>query len=160
VRQQAGCTFRRSLALTCRINHEHTPRISQTSERSACAPWPERPHLGFGRPPFAQSAGDSTVPKTTVLYVKEFNVPGKVGFWGLTRNQIDRLEKAAPRWYAILLLRNVAAGYVLTSAQVLHRIADGSFELSRDGDFKVNEALDLKPAQAFRSLDVLLDQIL
>ena len=102
----------------------------------------------------------TTVPKTTVLYVKEFNVPGKAGFWGLTRNQIDRLEKAAPRWYAILLLRNVAAGYVLTSAQVLHRIADGSFELSRDGDFKVNEALDLKPAQAFRSLDVLLDQIL
>jgi hypothetical protein len=102
----------------------------------------------------------TTAPNTTVLYMKEFNVPGKAGFWGLTRNQIDRLEKAAPRWFTVLLLRNVAAGYVLTSAQVHHCIADGSFELSRDGDFKVNEVLDLKPAQAFRALDALLDQIL
>lgn len=102
----------------------------------------------------------TTAPQTTVLYVKEFNVPRKAGFWGLTRNQIDRLEKAAPRWFAVLLLRNVAAGYILTGAQVRYHIADGSFELSGDGDFKVNETLDLKSAQAFRSLGELLDGIL
>lgn len=102
----------------------------------------------------------ATAPQTTVLYVKEFNVPGKAGFWGLTHNQIDRLQKAAPRWFAVLLLRNVAAGYVLTGAQVRHRIADGSFELSCDGDFKVNETLDLKPTQAFGSLGELLDRTL
>ena len=50
--------------------------------------------------------------------------------------------------------------YVLIGAQVRHRIVDGSFELSRDGDFKVNEALDLKPAQAFGSLGELLDRTL
>ncbi len=27
----------------------------------------------------------TTAPKTTVLYVKEFNVPSKAGFWVLTR---------------------------------------------------------------------------
>ena len=102
----------------------------------------------------------TTAPKTTVLYVKEFNVPRKAGFWGLTRNQIDRIEMAAPRWFAVLLLRNFAAGYVLTSAQVRHHIADGSFELSGDGDFKVNETLDLNSAQAFGSVDELLDRTL
>src|SRR5437870_4049062 len=93
----------------------------------------------------------STSPKPTVLYVKEFNVPGRPGFWGLTRNQIERVEKAGTRWFAVLLLRNEAVGYVLTGTQVRHRIADGSFEPSNDGDFKVNEGLDLKPAQRFQS---------
>ena len=102
----------------------------------------------------------STSPKPMVLYVKEFNTRGRPGFWGLTRNQVDRLEKARARWFSVLLLRSVAAGYVLTSTEVRHRIADGSFELSGDGDFKVNEDLDLKPAQRFQSLDELLERIL
>jgi hypothetical protein len=102
----------------------------------------------------------STKPKPTVLYVKEFNTPRRPGFWGLTRNQVDRLEKSSTRWFSVLLLRSIAAGYVLTGSQVRHRIDDGSFELSGDGDFKVNEDLDLKPAQRFESLDELLDRIL
>lgn len=52
----------------------------------------------------------STSPKPTILYVKEFNVTGRAGFWGLTRNQVERLEKAATRWFAVLLLRSVASG--------------------------------------------------
>jgi hypothetical protein len=102
----------------------------------------------------------TTAPKTTILYVKEFNVLGRPGFWGLTRNQIERLEKAGSHWFAVLLLRSSAAGYVLAGAQVAERIADGSFELSGDGDFKVNEGLDLKPAEAFGSLEELFDRSL
>lgn len=64
------------------------------------------------------------------------------------------------RWYSILLLRSPVAGYVLTATEVQDRIADGSFELSGDGDYKVNEDLDLKPDQRFHSLDELLDRII
>jgi hypothetical protein len=78
--------------------------------------------------------------------VKEFNVASRSGFWGLTRNQIERLHKAAPRWFAVLLLRSSAAGYLLTQGQVAESIADGSFELSGDGDFKIKEGLDLQAA--------------
>ena len=78
----------------------------------------------------------------------------------ITRNQIERLDKAAPRWFAVLLLRSDAAGYVLTCAQVAKRITNGSFELSGDGDFKVNEGLDLQPTEAFLSLDELLSRIM
>lgn len=102
----------------------------------------------------------TTSPKTTVLYVKEFNVLNKPGFWGLTKNQVERLDAAAPRWFAVFLLRSSAGGYVVTSAQVAKLIANGSFELSGDGDFKVNEGLDLQPAEAFGSLEELIDTIL
>lgn len=102
----------------------------------------------------------STTPNGTVFYVKEFNTAGRPGFWGLTRNQVNRLEKANVRWFAVLLLRSSAAGYTLTAAEVRRLIADGSFELSRDGDYKVNEHLDLEPAQGFQSLAELLDRVL
>lgn len=101
----------------------------------------------------------STSPKLTVLYVKEFNTAGRSGFWGLTRNQVDRLEKANVRWFAVFLLRSSAAGYALTAAEVRRLIADSSFELSGDGDYKVNENPDLKPGQEFQSLAELLDRI-
>lgn len=101
----------------------------------------------------------STAPKVTVLYVKEFNTAGHAGFWGLTRNQVDRLEKANIRWFAVLLLRSSAAGYVLTAAEVRRSIADNSFELSGDGDYKVNEQTDLRPAQAFQSVTQLLGRV-
>lgn len=101
----------------------------------------------------------STAPKATVLYVKEFNTAGRPGFWGLTRNQVKRLEQADVRWFAVLLLRSPAAGYLLTAAEVRRLITDGSFELSGDGDYKVNEHLDLKPAQVFQSLAELLDRV-
>jgi len=98
--------------------------------------------------------------KPTVLYVKEFNVPNKPGFWGLTRNQLTRLEAADVRWFAVLLLRSAGAGYVLTGTQVLNRISNGSFELSGDGDYKVNEDKDLAPAQFFDRVSQLIDRVL
>ncbi|MCC7079958.1 MAG: hypothetical protein IT530_04740 [Burkholderiales bacterium] len=101
----------------------------------------------------------STAPKATVLYVKEFNTAGHAGFWGLTRNQVNRLEKANARWFAVLLLRSSAAGYVLTAADVRRSISDTSFELSRDGDYKVNEQPDLRPAQAFQSVAELFERV-
>lgn len=101
----------------------------------------------------------STTPKVTVLYVKEFNTAGHAGFWGLTRNQVTRLEEANVRWFAVLLLRSSEAGYLLTATEVRHSIIDGSFELSRDGDYKVNEQTDLKPTQAFQSFVELLDHV-
>lgn len=102
----------------------------------------------------------STKPKESVLYVKEFNVPSRRGFWGLTHNQVERLEAAARRWFAVLLLRSSSSGYVLTGSQVLHRVQSGAFELSGDGDFKVNEETDLVPSQHFASLDDLIARIL
>jgi hypothetical protein len=101
----------------------------------------------------------STKPKVTVLYVKEFNTAGRPGFWGLTRNQVNRLEKANVKWFAVLLLRSSASGYVLTAAEVRRLIADGSFELSDDGDYKVNESADLGSQQRFQSVAELLERI-
>src|SRR5579863_2848954 len=46
----------------------------------------------------------STTPKQTVLYVKEFNVTGRRGFWGFTRNQVTCLENANVEWFTVLLL--------------------------------------------------------
>ena len=102
----------------------------------------------------------STAPRVTVLYAKEFNTARRPGFWGLTRNQVNRLERADVKWFAVLLLRSSAAGYVLSAAEVRRLIADGSFELSCDGDYKVNEYLDLRSAQRFESLAELLDHVL
>jgi len=90
----------------------------------------------------------STSPKT-VLYVKEFNGKGP-GFWGLTANQVDRLEKASVRWFSVLLLRSAVAGYVLTASDVNNCRAGAKLA---KGDFKVREG---KPAQGFQSLDELL----
>jgi hypothetical protein len=101
----------------------------------------------------------STTPEAKVLYVKEFNTTGRPGFWGLTRNQVDRLEKSDVKWFAVLLLRSSTAGYMLTAPEVRRLIADGSFELSRDGDYKVNEHLDLKPTHRFQALAELLDRL-
>ena len=92
----------------------------------------------------------STSPKPTVLYVKEFNPPEKPGFWGLTANQVDRLEKENVRWFAVLLLRSAVAGYVLTASDVNNCRAGAKLA---KGDFKVREG---KPAQGFQSLDELL----
>lgn len=100
----------------------------------------------------------STEPKPTILYVKESN--SSPGFWGLTKNQLDRLSDASVRWFAILLARSTEAGYLLSGGQVNLRIRDGTFELSADGDHKVNEGADLVDAQAFRTLDDLIARVL
>lgn len=100
----------------------------------------------------------STRPKPTILYVKESNT--SPCFWGLTKNQLDRLNEASIRWLAVLLARSSEAGYVLSGGQVNARIQEGTFELSFDGDHKVNEGSDLVEAQAFRSLDDLIARVL
>ena len=86
----------------------------------------------------------STKPKPSVLYVKEFNVPGRRGFWGLTHNQVDRLEAVAQRWFAVFLLRSSSSGYVLTGSQVLHRVQSGAFELSGDGNHTIRFVLNVE----------------
>lgn len=110
----------------------------------------------------------STSPKRTVLYHKSFSGrsryknlnTGLPGFWGLRRNQLTRLESADVRWFAVLLLRSPTAGYLLTSAEVISRIDDGSFRLNKDGDYKISEShLDVVK-QRFQSLQDLLDRIL
>jgi hypothetical protein len=96
--------------------------------------------------------------KPTVLYVKESN--SSPGFWGLTKNQLDQLDKARVRWFAVLLLRSNNAGYLLSSNDVINRVKDGTFELSKDGDHKVNERTDLNPNMAFRGIKDLLGRVL
>jgi hypothetical protein len=99
----------------------------------------------------------STV-KSTVLYIKESN--SSPGFWGLTKNQLDQLDKAQVRWFAVLLLKSNNTGYVLSSNEVKNRLQDGTFELSKDGDHKVNERTDLNPNMTFRRIQDLLARVL
>jgi len=95
----------------------------------------------------------STRPKATVLYVKESNTTPP--FWGLTKNQLARLRASSVRWFVILLDGSATRGYVLSAAQVESRIVDGTFELSGDGDHKVNKG-DLAVSQHFGDLNTLL----
>lgn len=108
----------------------------------------------------------STSPKRTVLYHRSFSGrsrdtnlnTGRPGFWGLTENQLTRLENADVRWFVVLLLRSPIAGYLLTSDEVRRHVDDGSFKLSADGDFRINEG-HLNIEQRFQSLQDLLDRI-
>ncbi|MCK4791147.1 MAG: hypothetical protein KAV87_45870 [Desulfobacteraceae bacterium] len=94
----------------------------------------------------------------TLLYVKESN--RSPGFWGLTKNQLDRLNNSQLPWFAVLLLKSNDTGYVLSSKEVNTRIQDGTFELSRDGDHKVNEVSDLNSNMAFRGIKNFLNCVL
>jgi hypothetical protein len=89
-----------------------------------------------------------------LLYVKESN--RSPGFWGLTKHQIDRLNNSQVRWFAVLLFKKNDAGYVLSSKEIDCKIQDGSFELSDDGDYKVNERMDLNSSMVFRGIKNLL----
>lgn len=100
----------------------------------------------------------NTKKKSTVLYVKESS--SSPGFWGLTKNQLDQLGKAQVRWFAVLLLKSNDTGYVLPSNEVKSRVQDGTFELSKDGDHKVNERTDLNSNMAFRGIEDLLALVL
>ncbi len=95
--------------------------------------------------------------KSTVLYVKESN--SSPGFWGLTKNQLDQLNKTRVRWFVILLLRSSNTGYVLSSNEVNMRVNDDTFALSRDGDHKVHERTDLISNMAFQDIKDLLTRI-
>lgn len=100
----------------------------------------------------------NTKKKSTVLYVKESN--SSPGFWGLTKNQLDQLDKAQVRWFAVLLLKSNDTGYVLLSNEVKSRVQDGTFELNKDGDHKVHERTDLNTNMAFRGIKDLLALVL
>lgn len=100
-----------------------------------------------------------TAPKRTVLYVKESNL-SRALFWGLTKNQLERMRSGQVRWFVILLANGSNAGYALSGGQVDAQIHRGAFELSADGDYKVNEQADLSAAQRFPSIASLLHRIL
>ena len=94
----------------------------------------------------------------TILYVKESN--SSPGFWGLTKNQLDRLNNFQIPWFIVLLLKSKDSGFLLSSKEVNTRIQDSTFELSKDGDYKVNEISDLNSNMSFRGIKNLLDCVL
>lgn len=57
----------------------------------------------------------STSPSLTVLYVKESI--NKLGFWGLTKNQLERLAASGHRWFGVFLHRSAGTGYLLSVAR-------------------------------------------
>lgn len=98
----------------------------------------------------------STKPRSTVLYVKvSTSVPG---FWGLTKNQIDRLSSSHVRWFCVFLHRSSSTGYLLSGGQVLARVKDGSLELRDDGDYKFNQRAEFVSSQRFESVDALISR--
>ncbi len=90
----------------------------------------------------------STSP-STVLYVKES--ASKPGFWGLTRNQLDRLTASGDRWFGVFLHSSASTGYLLSGGQIRLRIEEGRLRLAGDGDYKVNEHEHFLPANRFRT---------
>jgi hypothetical protein len=98
-----------------------------------------------------------TEPQPTVLYVKESNT--SPAFWGLTKNQLNRLRACRLPWFVVLLDGGNTHGYLLTPSHLEIRIGDGTFELARDGDHKVNEA-DLSDQQRFIDLPSLVKRLL
>lgn len=78
----------------------------------------------------------------------------------IAENQIDRLKENKVRWFAVLLTRDVNSGYLFTKDEVIQRINSGKFELSNDGDYKVNENTDCEKRQAFQDLEAVLNWIL
>ncbi len=99
----------------------------------------------------------STPPYPTVLYVKiSNNVPG---FWGLTKNQVDQLEKTRVRWFAVFLHLGPNLGYITSGSQILNRVKSGEISLSNDGDYKFNENHDFDSAQKFHNIDELICKV-
>ncbi|MEX2163556.1 MAG: hypothetical protein WD823_04860 [Sulfuricaulis sp.] len=98
------------------------------------------------------------VPKPTVLYVKASNTTP--GFWGLTKNQIDRLQKLSVRWFTVFLHGGSNSGYLLSGNEVGTQIKRGMLTLSDDGDYKLNEKQELQSAVKFDDLGDLVSQVL
>lgn len=95
----------------------------------------------------------STAPQPTVFYVKgSSNTPG---FWGLTKNQLDRLSGSRSRWFCVFLHKSSSAGYLLSGGQILLRVRDGDLTLAGDGDYKVNERAEFVQSQRFDSIEAL-----
>src|SRR6266508_1740325 len=99
----------------------------------------------------------STTPQPTVLYVKvSTNAPG---FWGLTKNQLDRLSSSHVRWFCVFLHRSAAVGYLLSGGQILMRVKDGSLIRRHDGDYKVNQRAEFVSSQRFETIDALVSRV-
>jgi hypothetical protein len=58
------------------------------------------------------------------------------------------------------LAGSINNGYVLSAGEINLRVEDGTFELSGDGDYKVNESSDLVERQAFHSIEELVVRVL
>lgn len=99
----------------------------------------------------------STKPKPTVLYVKVST--SNPGFWGLTRNQLDRLTTARVRWFCVFLRQSAEVGYLLSGGQVLMKVNDGSLTLGEDGDYKINQRAEFVSSQRFESIDALVSRV-
>ena len=100
----------------------------------------------------------STSPSPTVLYVKES--ASKPGFWGLTKNQLDRLAATGLDWFGVFLHGSATTGYLLSGGQISLRIEKGRLHLAGDGDYKVNEHEQFLPADHFTRLEELFSKIL
>lgn len=100
----------------------------------------------------------ATSPTSTVLYVKySASAPG---FWGLTANQVNHIVSAHVHWFCLFLHQSSSSGYVLSGAQVLAGIKDGSFELAEAGDYKVHEQSDFSKSQHFASIEAVVSHVL
>jgi hypothetical protein len=90
-----------------------------------------------------------------LLYVKvRSELPG---FWGLTANRVNELNRSGNTWYAVLVLGSPSKGYVVTSKDVMSRINSGAWTLSGDGDYKINERTDLDGKWRFGSIEKLVE---
>jgi len=98
-----------------------------------------------------------THPVPILLYVKVRNE--RPGFWGLTANQIAKLIDSGIIWYVILLLESLDTGYILSSVEVERHINNADWILSRDGDYKLNEGLEVDSKYGFYSFEDLMNRI-
>jgi hypothetical protein len=94
--------------------------------------------------------------RKTVLYVKVSN--SDRGFWGLRKSHVERLGQSGVRWFAVFLHASPQSGYLLPDGEVEQRIENGTFELSGDGDYKINHA-DLQNTQSFGNVDALVARV-
>jgi hypothetical protein len=59
----------------------------------------------------------------------------------------------------VFLHGSANTGYLLTGGQILRRVANGSMTLSHDGDFKLNEGIELIAGQRFSSFNEFLARV-
>ena len=98
-----------------------------------------------------------TRPDPILLYVKVRSEPP--GFWGLTANRISELTHSGLLWYTVLLLGSPATGYVVSGADVDRHMRNADWTLSGDGDYKINEGIEIDAEYRFESFEVLMNRI-
>ncbi len=98
------------------------------------------------------------VPGGPLVYLKESEVAGRGGFWGLGKDKIDQLKTEGVPWKAVLA--NVArrSGYVIEGEMLLDILR--SKTVAQDGDYKFYEdSPELRPLQKM-SLHEIRDSFL